>query len=96
MPTYVYHCNSCNKTFEANQRMSDKALTTCTCGKEGQVERQLSAGSGVIFKGTGFYQTDYKGGNASGASKMESKTESKPEPKSDSTAGSTSSTGSSE
>jgi predicted nucleic acid-binding Zn ribbon protein len=47
--------------------MSDAVLTTCTCGKEGQVKRLLSAGSGLIFKGSGFYITDYKNANASGA-----------------------------
>ncbi|MDX1971446.1 MAG: zinc ribbon domain-containing protein [Candidatus Sumerlaeia bacterium] len=77
MPTYVYHCTTCDKTFEAFHRMSDKPLTTCGCGASGTVERQLSAGSGVIFKGTGFYQTDYKGGNASSGASSNSKTESK-------------------
>lgn len=89
MPTYVYHCNSCDKTFEANQRMSDKPLTSCACGSEGTVERQMSAGSGIIFKGTGFYQTDYKGANASsGGSTAASKTETKSESTSGGTCGS--------
>ncbi|MGF1573051.1 MAG: FmdB family zinc ribbon protein [Sumerlaeia bacterium] len=86
MPTYVYHCNSCDKTFEANQRMSDKPLTSCGCGSEGTVERQMSAGSGIIFKGSGFYQTDYKGGNPSSKPSDNAKGESNSEAKTDSKA----------
>jgi putative FmdB family regulatory protein len=74
MPTYVYHCDACDKTFEASQRMSDAPLSECECGEKGQVHRLLSAGAGVIFKGSGFYQTDYKGGGGAAT-----KTESKPE-----------------
>ena len=59
MPTYEYRCLKCKKKFEAFQRMSEKPLTECPkCG--GKAERQISAGVGVIFKGSGFYQTDYK------------------------------------
>lgn len=73
MPVYAYHCETCGQDFEATQRMSDDALTACTCGKEGKVTRLISAGSGLIFKGSGFYITDYKnkgsnGSNGSGAS----------------------------
>lgn len=62
MPVYDYQCSSCGNTFEATQRMSDPPLTTCACGSEGTVTRLLSAGSGLIFKGSGFYITDYKNG----------------------------------
>lgn len=67
MPRYEYHCDACGKTFEATQKMSDPPLTACTCGQEGQVKRLLSAGNGLIFKGSGFYITDYKNGTASKA-----------------------------
>jgi putative FmdB family regulatory protein len=67
MPRYDYQCVTCGATFEANQRMSDAPLTACGCGKNGEVQRLLSAGSGLIFKGSGFYITDYKNGSASGA-----------------------------
>ena len=60
MPTYVYHCTSCEKDYEVVQRMTDAALTTCSCGESGKIKRQLSAGAGIIFKGSGFYETDYK------------------------------------
>jgi len=61
MPVYVYHCDACGEEFEANQRITEDPLTVCQCGEEGQVRRLLTAGAGVIFKGSGFYQTDYKG-----------------------------------
>ncbi|MCB2154259.1 zinc ribbon domain-containing protein [bacterium] len=65
MPTYVYECQSCHRQFEVEQRMSDAPLTDCECGEKGQLKRLISAGAGLIFKGSGFYITDYKGGNAS-------------------------------
>lgn len=68
MPLYDYLCSTCGKTFEVSQRMSDPALTDCQCGAKGSVKRQLNAGSGLIFKGSGFYITDYKN-NGSGGSK---------------------------
>lgn len=67
MPVYEYHCDACGKDFEATQRMSDPPLTSCSCGAEGKVKRLMSAGSGLIFKGSGFYITDYKNGNSSPA-----------------------------
>ena len=67
MPTYAYHCNTCGKDFDRSQRMSDAALTECECGEKGQVSRQISAGSGLIFKGSGFYITDYKNGSNGGS-----------------------------
>jgi putative FmdB family regulatory protein len=61
MPTYGYECKSCGYTFEAFQSMSDKPLGTCPqCGRE--VRRLINGGTGVIFKGSGFYVTDRKGG----------------------------------
>lgn len=62
MPIYEYHCDACDKTYEVNQRMSDEPLSACACGAKGQIHRLMSAGAGFIFKGAGFYQTDYKGG----------------------------------
>ncbi|PJZ45547.1 FmdB family zinc ribbon protein [Leptospira brenneri] len=60
MATYDYHCNTCGKDFEHVQSMKDDALTECLCGKNGSVERRISATAGIIFKGSGFYVTDYK------------------------------------
>jgi len=60
MPTYDYKCKKCDTTFEHFQSMSEAALETCLCGKQGNVERMISSGSGIIFKGSGFYVNDYK------------------------------------
>jgi putative FmdB family regulatory protein len=60
MPTYEYACLKCGKDFEAFQSMKDAPLKVCTCGKKGKVRRKIGGGAGLIFKGTGFYQTDYK------------------------------------
>ena len=63
MPTYEYRCFKCKKTFDQLQKMSDAPLKKCVhCG--GKVERLIGAGAGLIFKGSGFYQTDYKNTSA--------------------------------
>ncbi len=59
MPTYEYKCLKCKKTFEKLQSMKDPALKSCIHCK-GKVERLIGAGAGLIFKGSGFYITDYK------------------------------------
>lgn len=59
MPTYDYQCKECSHEFEAFQSMSDDPLKDCPeCGKE--VKRIIGGGSGIIFKGSGFYVTDSK------------------------------------
>ena len=59
MPTYEYHCLKCKKKFDQLQKITDKSLKKCIyCS--GKVERLISAGTGFIFKGSGFYATDYK------------------------------------
>ncbi|MCB1176430.1 MAG: zinc ribbon domain-containing protein [Leptospiraceae bacterium] len=60
MPTYDYKCNTCDKVFEHFQSMKDDPLTECLCEKKGNVTRMISNGGGIIFKGSGFYVTDYK------------------------------------
>ncbi|SRR5581483_412300 len=86
MPTYEYHCEKCKKNFELFQSMKDAPLTTCprelcrqkTWGK-GKVKRQLGTGAGLIFKGSGFYITDYRSeGYKQAAKKETSGGESKP------------------
>lgn len=60
MPTYEYECGNCQHTFEEFQAMSDKPLKKCpSCGKL-KLQRLIGAGAGIIFKGSGFYETDYK------------------------------------
>ncbi|MFH1198907.1 MAG: FmdB family zinc ribbon protein [Candidatus Omnitrophota bacterium] len=59
MPTYDYECTKCGHTFEAFQQMSDKPLTKCPkCDKK--LRRLIGSGAGLIFKGSGFYATDYR------------------------------------
>lgn len=67
MPTYEYVCEKCGHTFDKFQSMKDDALTVCPkdlCGKKtwgkGKVKRQMGSGAGLIFKGSGFYITDYR------------------------------------
>lgn len=60
MPTYEYRCDKCKKSFEKLQKMSDAPLAKCPYCKKGKVERLIGAGAGLIFKGSGFYSTDYK------------------------------------
>ena len=102
MPTYEYECAKCRKNFEIFQSMKDEALKVCPKEKcqmkkwgKGKVTRQLGGGAGLIFKGSGFYITDYRSEGYKSAAKSESgdpaskkaetksetKTESKPEAK---------------
>ena len=78
MPTYDYKCNKCNYAFELFQKMTDEPIKECPKCK-GQVIRLIGAGAGPIFKGSGFYQTDYKNNGKSNKNpaKKENKTESK-------------------
>ena len=63
MPTYEYLCLKCKKRFERLQSITAEALKKCpSCG--GKVERQIGGGAGLIFKGSGFYITDYKNKDA--------------------------------
>ncbi|MGA2444862.1 MAG: FmdB family zinc ribbon protein [Opitutaceae bacterium] len=64
MPTYEYICQKCGKTFEVFQSMKDAPLKTCTFCKNGRVKRLIGRGAGIIFKGSGFYETDYRRGPA--------------------------------
>lgn len=59
MPTYEYECAACGHRFEAFQRISDRPLRACPeC--RGKVRRLIGTGAGVLFKGSGFYATDYR------------------------------------
>ena len=68
MPTYEYACNACGNDFEAFQSMKDAPLDSCpSCGVSGRVRRKLGTGAGLIFKGSGFYETDYRRAGSKGA-----------------------------
>ena len=75
MPTYEYECKSCDKVFEVFQSITAAKLETCpTCGAP--IRRLLGTGGGIVLKGTGWYQTDFKdSGKKSG--KPETKAENK-------------------
>lgn len=64
MPTYEYVCKKCHHRFEAFQSIASQPLTVCPAC-EGSLERLISGGSGLIFKGSGFYITDYKNTSSS-------------------------------
>lgn len=67
MPTYDYKCLDCNYAFEEFQKMTDEPLQSCpSCS--GNLKRLIGAGGAPIFKGSGFYQTDYKSSSASNKS----------------------------
>ena len=81
MPTYDYRCSECGHTFEEFQSMSAESLITCPNCKRPALKRLMGGGAGMIFKGSGFYLTDYKSSSASGESKSDPKTETKKEVK---------------
>lgn len=79
MPTYEYVCSKCGQEFDKTQSMSEKALTKCplTVGRQkkkcgGRVQRKIGGGAGLIFKGSGFYITDYRSEGYKQAAKKES------------------------
>jgi putative FmdB family regulatory protein len=85
MPTYEYHCTKCDQNFEAFQSMRDEPFRECPrelCRLpkwgHGKVKRLLGTGAGIIFKGSGFYTTDYRSESYKEAIKKESPKTDKP------------------
>ena len=79
MPTYEYACAKCGHEFDHFQSMKDKSLTVCPKEKcklkkwgKGRVKKLMSTGAGLIFKGSGFYITDYRSENYKAGAKKES------------------------
>jgi len=97
MPTYEYACAKCGHEFEFFQPMKDKPLSVCPKEKcklkkwgKGRVKKLMSSGAGLLFKGSGFYITDYRSENYKQAAKKESSaSESKPASESKSSSGET-------
>jgi putative FmdB family regulatory protein len=82
MPTYQYECDNCYHSFDILQSIVEEKLRRCPSCGEFKLSRLIGAGAGLIFKGTGFYQTDYK--KSPGKS---DKAESAPEPSQPAAAG---------
>ena len=60
MPTYDYECQACGHEWELFQSMKDSPVKSCPKCKKRKAKRLMGLGAGLIFKGTGFYETDYK------------------------------------
>jgi len=93
MPTYEYICRACEHEFEEFQSIKADPIKVCPKCRKKKVERKISTGGAVIFKGGGFYETDYRSEGYKSAAdadkkategKPESKSEAKPDSKSDS------------
>ena len=99
MPTYEYRCKECNHEMESFQSIKARPLKKCPACEKNMLERLISGGGAIIFKGSGFYETDYRSkdykqkadadkkaaaGGDSASKKTDSKTESKPAKKTDS------------
>src|SRR5262245_44399345 len=89
MPTYDYECKACGHTFDELQSFSEPPLTKCPACKKNKLERLFGGGGAIIFKGSGFYETDYRraGTNGNGNGKADgdgaAKTETAAETKSE-------------
>jgi putative FmdB family regulatory protein len=71
MPTYDYACKECGHRFEQFQSMTEEVLTICPACDAPSLQRLIGAGAGLLFKGSGFYLTDYKKSSSSGTLKRE-------------------------
>ena len=79
MPTYEYQCQKCKRQHEASQSITAKPLTRCgKCG--GKLKRLMGSGSGFLFKGSGFYITDYRSKSYQDAKKKDQPASSSPPP----------------
>jgi len=84
MPTYSYECKECGHVTDEFHAMSAKPRVKCAqCGST-RTKKLLGTGAGIIFKGSGFYETDYKRNGSGGKSKSSGKSESKADTKTDS------------
>ena len=82
MPTYDYECKACGHAFDELQSFSEPPLTKCPACKKNKLERLFGGGGAIIFKGSGFYETDYRRAGSNGSGKADgdgAKTETKTE-----------------
>jgi len=71
MPTYEYRCSECGHEFEEFQSITSKPIRKCPVCRKNKVDRLIGCGAGLIFKGSGFYQTDYRSEGYQKAAKAE-------------------------
>ena len=80
MPTYEYECDACHQKFELVQSIKANPIKKCSqCGKL-KARRLMGTGGGILFKGSGFYQTDYRSSGYQEKAKQDSAASAKPEP----------------
>jgi putative FmdB family regulatory protein len=79
MPTYDYECDACKHCFEEFQSMSDDVLKKCPKCKKKKLRRLIGTGAAIIFKGSGFYQTDYRSDSYKSDAKADTKPDAKPD-----------------
>jgi putative FmdB family regulatory protein len=88
MPTYEYKCDACDKQFERFQSITAEPIRKCPYCRKQKVRRLISGGAGLLFKGSGFYITDYRSESYKSASKSDGKSDSSASPaKTDAPAG---------
>ena len=73
MPTYEYRCDACGHEFELFQSMTDAVKRKCPVCKKPKLKRLVGTGAGIIFKGSGFYETDYRSDSYTKAAEAEKK-----------------------
>jgi putative FmdB family regulatory protein len=78
MPTYEYKCENCGHLFEQFQSITSKPLRVCPQCGQSKLNRLIGAGSGIIFKGSGFYATDYRNDSYKKSAASDKKTYTKP------------------
>ena len=71
MPTYEYLCEACGHTFDELQSFSDEPLKKCPACKKNKLQRVFGTGAAILFKGSGFYETDYRSESYQKAAKAE-------------------------
>lgn len=71
MPTYEYHCQACQHRFDELQSFSEPELKQCPKCKKNKLKRAFGVGAAVLFKGSGFYQTDYRSSSYQSAAQAE-------------------------
>lgn len=77
MPTYEYHCDACEHNFDEFQSMSEEPLKKCPKCKKSKLRRVFGTGAAILFKGAGFYETDYRSDSYKQAAKADKDASSK-------------------